>query len=142
MTTCYPNLSWKCWDKRLPCLKCLSSSFQAGWPLLSRPGEIPAHSTPSCEAHSGPCDRAEGEAGVMPAARPDTCSVLFVKGQASPGGCFYWVRLRSVLLPRTAWSLCFLSPVNTETKSEGQGRDLGGDPGTQETLDKNIKRTI
>lgn len=96
----------------------------------------------SCEAHSGPRDRAEGAAGVMPAARPDTCSVLFVKSQVSPGGCLYGVRLRRILLPRTVWSLCFLSPVNGETKSEEQGRGLGGDPGTQEPLEKNIKRTI
>lgn len=79
----------------------------------------------------------------MPAAHLDTCSVLFVNGQVSLAGWLYQVRLRSVLLPKTVPSLCFLSLVKGEIESKGRGRSLlGGNPGTQEPLGKNNKRTI
>lgn len=85
MTTCYPDLSWECRDKRLQCLKCLRLQLPS-W-LAPSVRTWPNTSTLNAwsrEAHSGPSDPGEGEAGVMPAACPDTCSVFFVKGQVSP----------------------------------------------------------
>lgn len=140
MTTCYPGLSWEYWDKRLQGLKYLGLQLPS-W--LSRPGQTSAQSmldpARPIQAHVA----GEGEAGVMPAAHLDTCSVLFVNGQVSLAGWLYQVRLRSVLLPKTVPSLCFLSLVKGEIESKGRGRSLlGGNPGTQEPLGKNNKRTI
>lgn len=75
--------------------------------MLGPTRPIQAHVTPG-----------EGEAAVVPAACLATCSVLFVKGQVSPG----WLSLaggaQSVFLPRTVLSLCSLSSMKGETKSE------------------------
>lgn len=46
--------------------------------------DLAKHQHTQCLVPRGPCDPGEGEAGVMPAACPDTCSVFFVKGQVSP----------------------------------------------------------